>query len=124
MPYVAPKPQDIKARFPEFDSVPDARIALAIQDAGQWVDTSWLMASYAPALRYLTAHILLTEGALDGGASVGRGALVSDSLGDASQTYADPALSFKGSDVQLGSTAYGREFMRLRRANHPAVLVV
>lgn len=126
MPYTPPKPKDLKARFPELESIPDARIAFAIEEAQAWVDSSWREADYAPALRFLTAHVLVSEGALDGGDSAVNGRLTSDSLGDASRSWASRASEsgIKGLDADLASTSYGQRFLALRRANHPAVLVV
>jgi hypothetical protein len=124
--HVAPKPDEIKARFPEFASVADARIALALIDAGVWVDTSWTEASYGPAMRYLTAHILLTEGALNDGAAAVDGVLVSESLGDATRTWRSRAeqLGISGLDAELAGTTYGQRFLAIRRGIHGGPRVV
>lgn len=126
MPHTAPNPAEVKARYPELFDVPDARVALVIDEAGGQVDTSWTERDYKPAIMALTAHMLVSEGALDGGASAGRGALISDKLGDATQTYEARAARSQatGSDAELASTVYGQRFLALRRANRAGVRVV
>jgi hypothetical protein len=123
MPYIAPTPADIKIRFPELESIADARIAMAIEDAKRLVDQSWHEGDYGIALRYLTAHILVSEGALTG-SPAHTGAIVSESLGDASFSYASPTEGFEGGSAEFATTVYGKKFLKIRRDNHPAVAVI
>jgi hypothetical protein len=127
MPYVAPTPAQFKARFPEFEAVADATVAFAIEEAGLSVDDSWIEQDFSLAINYLTAHILAAGGALSGnaaGAAV-QGPVTSESLGDASVTYADKSkvVGVEGLAAELASTTYGQRYLRLQRRNHPAVAV-
>jgi hypothetical protein len=128
MPYTPPDAAAVKARFPEFADVADARITAVIEEAMRWVDESWLEADYAPAIRFLTAHMLATEGALvsPSAPTATSGPVTSDKIGDASTSWAARAgvAGRAGSDADLATTAYGERFLELRSANHPAVVVV
>lgn len=124
MPYTAPTAAEFKARFPEFASVADATVDAHIAEATRWVDESWIEEDYQPAVRFLAAHQMASEGQLvAGGPAVGavRGPLKSARLGDASESYGDRISGLSGTDAELATTAYGVAFLRLRRANHPAV---
>jgi hypothetical protein len=127
MPYVAPTPAQFKARFPEFEAVADAVIAFALEEAGISVDDSWIERDYVIAIYYLTAHILASSGKLSGdaaGAAV-QGPVTSESLGDASVSYADKSkvVGAEGLAAELASTTYGQRYLGLRRRNFPPVAV-
>ena len=128
MAYTAPDAAAIKARFPEFDDVLDARIDFVIEEAMRFVDETWFEADYAPALRFLTAHMLVQEGALaaSGGPSATVGPLTSQTLGDASESYGakSSVVDLKGLDAELALTAYGQRFLELRNSNVPGVKIV
>ena len=128
MAYTAPTPADIKTRFPEFASLDDARIQMFIDEAKRFVDESWSEEDYAVALRFLTAHTMTMEGVLNSGGSgpVGSGPLISESLGDASYSYAARAgqSGLSGSDADLASTPYGQRYLAIRRANIGGPIVV
>lgn len=112
----------LKQRFPEFATVDDGLIEIVMAEAGRWVDESWLEIDRDPALLHLTAHLLASQGAIGQGMSPVSGAPVSRKLGDATNTYANRAGALSPGD--LAGTAYGQHYMRLLRANHPAVAVV
>ena len=123
MTYTPPDAQTIKDRFPEFASLSDTRINFVIEEALRFVDDSWIEADYAPALRFLVAHMLSVEGALDGGQSALQGPLTSQKLGDSSETYAAKS-SIGGLDSELTATTYGQRFLALRNSNHPGIKIV
>jgi hypothetical protein len=127
MPYVAPTPAQFKARFPEFEAVADAIVAFAMEEAGLSVDDSWIERDYAIALNYLTAHILISSGRLSGDAAGAAtlGPVISESLGDASVSYADKSkvVGAEGLAAELASTTYGQRFLSLRRRNFPTAIV-
>ncbi len=129
--YVAPTPTELKARHTAFAAVADAIVLAAIVDANRHVDSSWLVSDYKSAIMLLAAHMMVTEGALnpDGAAvqAVVSGPIQSESLGDASVSYAASNVSsgMSAEESELMSTVYGRRFAALRRANlGPAVMVV
>jgi hypothetical protein len=125
VPHVVPTPKDIKARFPEFAGLADSTIAFAIEVAKRSVDVTWTAADHAIALAYLTAHILVTDGKMADNAAAASavGPLVSESLGDASWTFAQKAsvVGLSGMSAELATTSYGQRFLLLQRSNFPAV---
>lgn len=131
MAYTAPTASEFKGRFaPAFDAVADARIDAVVAEAMGWVGTNWREVDYKPALNYLTAHMLVKEGVLNSAdfspVGVSQGQVSSESLGDASVTYANTAAGagFEGSDAEWASTPYGMAYLRLRRANIGGPIVV
>ena len=121
MPYSVPTATDLKARFPIFATVADATVTACIADASRFVDTSWLEADYQPAIMFLAAHYLVTEGAT-GANPAAAGPITGERLGDASVNYAAPSASAQVSDY--ANTVYGKRFLALLRVNQPGVLVV
>lgn len=129
MAYTAPTAAEVKARYPEFANVSDPRVAAFIEEANRFVDDSWLEADYKIAIQALTAHMMAAEGLLnpDGGTPAGgtTGPVRSETLGDASITYADRSTAASGEfDADLDTTPYGVRFKKIRRGNFPAVMVV
>lgn len=122
MPYTTPTVDEFKARHPLFDDVADPYVEAVIEDASSFVDDSWFADDYKPAIMYLTAHMLLCEGAL-GGAVDTAGLIVSDKLGDASTTYAN-AIDPTKSVSDYGSTAFGRRYLELLRVNQRGPVTV
>lgn len=127
MSYVAPTTAELKARFPEFVDIDNAIVTANIVEANRWVDESWFENDYQPAIMFLAAHYMIAAGLLfdsdaGGGAS---GPIKSESLGDASISYADRFSGSSGSDeIELMTTSHGARFVAIRRANHPAILFV
>lgn len=62
MPYVAPTPADLKARFPKFVGVDEAIIATALVEAARLVDESWPEADFALGRMLYAAHVLTLDG--------------------------------------------------------------
>lgn len=125
MPHTVPTVASIKARFPEFDGIPDARIGAVIEEVGLQFDTGWPEAEYTIAYRYLVAHTLVAEGALNGGAgAIQSGPVVSESLGDASVTYAQPSGGFSLTASALLTTEYGKRYVLMRNQSFAGPLVL
>jgi hypothetical protein len=104
----------LKARCAEFTNTATATIELAIADAlAQLNFDAWSDDQADLAHIYLTAHILKlwSQWATAGSAAAGPLRMVKD--GDLAKTYAVADTDTMG-DAGLASTAYGREFMRIR----------
>lgn len=128
MAYVIPTASDFKTRFtPDFNAVDDARVTAAIAEAARFVDTSWLEPDYAIAIRYLTAHLLVTEGALRPATLVptgmASGPITSEKLGDASVSYGSSSGA-GSSDQDLMTTTYGQKFVAIRNANNRGPILI
>ena len=119
MSYDAPTASSIKARFPEFASLADARIEALIAEGASYVSESWIETDYTIAYNYVVAHLLLREGALDASGSVvsQSGPVQSESLGDASVTYAGVRSNGLGDDMMFSTTEYGRRYLSLKKKN-------
>lgn len=104
----------LKARCAEFTSTATATIELAIADAlAQLNLDAWSADQADLAHIYLSAHILKLWDSWATAGNAPAGALKSVRDGDLAKTY---AIADAGTlaDSSLSSTAYGREFMRLR----------
>src|SRR5688572_22186440 len=106
MAHVAPTPQEFVARYPVFSAVSALTIQAVITEANRQVGTNWTEGDYKPAIMALTAHMLTTEGHLDSNIIGKPGLITSESLGDASTSYATPGSSQSSSDYN--GTPYGR----------------
>lgn len=120
---------DIKTRFPEFASIPDARISFAIEEAESWIGTGFDGSGSKDrviGLRFLVAHALVMQG--DGTSAIGAtaGPVISESLGDASVTYLDQTGSASGGSAfsDLSRTFYGREYAKIARRNRGGPRIV
>jgi len=121
MSYVVPTLDDFVLRFPEFKETPAYQINAAMVEAMRKVDETWTEGDYAPAIMWLTAHILSSDtnaASTMGGVS---GEIASETLGRISVTYRQAA---NGGGVGFGSTSYGTRYLELLRLNHPPFLVV
>ena len=101
-------------RYPEFKEVDYEKIDLFLSDAEMEVSQSRWGKLYQRGVLALTAHLLrlslwTTEGG--GGASAG----------ELSVSYAVPTLTGTDADYQL--TAYGQEYLRLRKLVGIGVMV-
>jgi hypothetical protein len=124
MAHTPPTLNEFKTRFPQFADVSDPLLQMVLDEAMTQVDDSWLDQDYKNAIMYLMAHLLTTEGVLDGGETgTNPGPIASESFGPISRSYA-----IKGSTSQEGydfqSTEFGRRFYYLMRRNFPAIVVV
>lgn len=128
MSYDPPDAAAIRARFPEFTValVPDSVMAMVIEEAGRFLDATWIEADFNIAYKFLVAHYLAAAGVLNPMGLTGTsGPMSSYSLGDASINFADLFTKvFNITETDLDTTAYGRRFKAIRRSNHPGTLTI
>jgi len=98
-----------KARFKEFDCEESSRIQVFLDDALLYCDATKFGTRADQAQYYLAAHLMKLSDLAASGAS---GPLVSEKVGEVSKSYAQASSE---SDAQLGMTAYGSEYLRIRR---------
>ena len=104
----------IRTRCPEFVSTADATVELAIADALAELNTAhWSDDQADLAHIYLSAHILKLWALWETAGAAPTGALKSVRDGDLAKTFAVTDAGTQA-DAILSSTAYGREFMRIR----------
>lgn len=114
--YTLPTSTYIRTAFPGFASVDDSLISFWISRAARSVDTSWAEGDYTHAIALLAAH-LMTGSGLGAGAEIEgyRAAGVTKlKSGTLDVTFADGAGA---SASAYDSTAFGRQFYALLRAN-------
>jgi hypothetical protein len=134
-----PTAANLKARYPEFTPVADARITLFIEEAARSVDDSWIETDQSPAIISLACHQMSLEGepASSSGGSAGSGNakdgrfLKSRKVSDVSNEWAESeaskatgTLSATASQAEYRSTSYGANFLRLMKLNHSGMRVV
>lgn len=130
MAFTPPIAADLKARYPEFAAVADARITAVLDEIALEVDATWIEDHRRPAMLALAAHLLAMEGALSNNQSAGAsgpGAVIREKVGDVEVAYANPSASSQsatGSEARYGQTHYGRRFLEYRQRSFPTVAVV
>lgn len=129
MSYTPPTRAEFLTRFPIFDDpelYPVATIDFVLAEAIRTVDNTWMEADYAPAILYLTAHLLATDNSLDGEDVEfgGMAQVASESFGGMSISYANGASGSLSANEQYGSTEYGRRFLVLLRRNQTGPVVI
>lgn len=105
---------DFVERFPEFESVEEARIELFLDDAALELDTSRWGDRYDKGQALLAAHYLTLSLKAASGATSSAGAVSSKSIGDVSVSYAVASSLSKTEDF-YSSTIYGLEYLVLAR---------
>ena len=103
-------PATFKARFPEFNSVDDARIQIFIDDSVSVTNSK--CPNYDLMVSYLTAHLITLADKTDAGDSSTTKPVASESVGDVSVGYGGTAG--KPGDSYY-STAYGQRYLDLRK---------
>lgn len=105
--------EELVARYPEFEKVDEEKIDLFLLDATMEVSQARWGKLYQRGVLALAAHLLrLSLWTTQGGGGANRN-LAAESAGELSVTYATPTLTGTDADYQL--TAYGQEYLRLRR---------
>ena len=122
MSYTEPTIELLKARFPVFATVADDLLTLVLDEAIGAVGPEWLEKDRATAQLYYAAHILASQGAIDGGMSAVTGPVKRDRVGDAETEFAGVGGLYGGDG--FGTTAYGMAYLRLLRMNFPGIAVV
>lgn len=108
-------PTTFKARFPEFDTIADARIQVFIDDALLVTNEATWGTLYSLAVCYLSAHYLaLSEDSLNGDSgSIGN--VASQSVDGTSISFNNPSMG-SASMAYYNSTQYGQKFYSLIRS--------
>jgi hypothetical protein len=111
-----PTAADIKARYPELATIPDATVNVAIEDAVPWFSECRWGAFYAQGFAAFVAHMLTVDkaAAAGGGSSGAAGPVSQKSVGDVSVSYATPSDVTSG-DAYYMRTAYGQRYLQLRK---------
>lgn len=130
MAYTVPDYAAFIARFPIFTDTaqyPQPTVEALLVEASGQVDQDWIERDYAPAIMYLTAHMLALDnsGANDFVDIGGPTAIASESFSGMSMSYKTlaptPGSAFASSN--FGNTVYGRRYFDLLKKNKPAVVV-
>lgn len=103
-----------RTRFPEFDTVLDAVVNFAIQDAADNMDVSRWSTRYDTGQYFLSAHYVALSSAGSNGNSGSVGAVSQASTGPLSVTKNIP-MSKTAGDAMLSSTMYGQRYLQLKR---------
>lgn len=106
---------EFKARFPEFDSIADARVQIFLDDAALVMDSGIWGGIYNLGQAYLAAHYLsLAEKSSAGGSAATAGPVVSRSVDGVSVAYAGtPSAPSNSNAAYYNSTQYGQRYMVL-----------
>jgi hypothetical protein len=106
-----------RERIPEFVSVPDAFVEVALAEAiATQTATGWGNA-YSYAMIYLAAHSIALDPTYGSGVSVSGGPVTSKRAGDLAESYgAMQAANLSVGDQDLALTSYGRAYLRLRNS--------
>jgi len=111
---------EFKEFFPEFASQADSRVAAFLNAGRKRVSQKIFGDTYELAVFYLAAHMLsmAVNTEASGGSGTGaKGNITSEKVGDLSIGYSSTpiAVSGSGSSTQLMETAYGRQYVQLRK---------
>lgn len=117
---IVPTASSIKIKFPEFESVSNGTVEMAIEEASLSVSDSWLQKYATLGIMYLTAHYLMVTISR---ADSGTGAILkSESMDGMSKSY--DTTSTKPDHGDYTTTPYGSKYLELQGKNFPGVMVV
>ena len=116
-------PTDVKARFPALDSVDDARLQLLIDDTRPFFNLQSWGSLYPRGACLLVAHFWTMQQKADKGETAPVHAVTARKAGDVQLSYAAPSPS-ETQDAWLASTAYGQQYLTLRKQVGFGVFVV
>lgn len=117
-----PLTEDFLLRYPEFEKTDTFCIGLFLSDAQAEVSKVRWGKLYDRGLMALTAHLLKLSADAEISGGVANRNLASESAGELSVSYAAP-VSANASDDFYQLTAYGQEYLRLRRLVGVGVMV-
>ncbi len=121
-PTVIPNVSAFKAMFPEFASVDDTTVQIALDMASQFVDESW-GAQQGPATMWLAAHFMALSQS-GSGAATGVGRVVSsETIGRISVSYASGNTAAATTPGALGSTTFGLIFNNMLTAQGTGIAI-
>lgn len=116
-----PTINDFRERYPEFKEVDGFRIDLFLLDAQQEISQARWGRLFERGVLALAAHLLRLSLWTEKGKGEANYSVASESAGELSVSYAMPTLTGTDADYQL--TAYGQEYLRLRRLVGIGVMV-
>lgn len=107
-------PATFKIRFPEFDSVLDARIQLFIDDAELILNEVYWGEKFDLGTSYYVAHELTRGTKTEAGSSLSSGLVASKAVDGVSISYTNktPTADDEG---YYASTSYGQKYLALRK---------
>ncbi|NBI12499.1 DUF4054 domain-containing protein [[Haemophilus] felis] len=118
-----PLPQRFLARYPEFEETDSEKIGLFVEDAKAEISEKHWGRLYERGVMALAAHLL----ALNKQAQHSQGGAIrpvsAESAGELSASYA-MSIATSSLDEFYQTTAYGQEFLRLRKLVGVGVMVV
>lgn len=117
-----PLTEDFLLRYPEFEKTDARRIGLFLSDAQAEVGQVRWGKLYDRGVMALTAHLLKLKADAEFSGGVASRNLAGESAGELSVSYTAP-ISANGSDDFYQLTAYGQEYLRLRRLVGVGVMV-
>lgn len=117
-----PLTEDFLLRYPEFKKTDARRIGLFLSDAQAEVSQVRWGKLYDRGVMALTAHLLKLKADAEFSGGVASRNLAGESAGELSVSYTAP-ISANGSDDFYQLTAYGQEYLRLRRLVGVGVMV-
>ena len=106
-----PTPQEFILRFPEFETTPEARIQLFLDDASLIVTSRWGALQKLGTL-YLTAHYLAVSKITDTGSTSSPKSTASKSVEGVSISYASDAQEDARHSFYT-TTSYGKRYLEL-----------
>ncbi|VFR20220.1 hypothetical protein ANDO1_1708 [plant metagenome] len=111
-----PTPADLKTRYPEFSDVDDARVKALMDEAALEMSVRVWGRLYAVGLLALAAHKLKVSSRKRGGDGAGAlpGPMTSKKAGEIQVGYASAPMT-STDDAYFAGTAYGQQYLRLRR---------
>lgn len=108
--------------YPEFAEIDESRLGIFIENAQMEISQKAWGKLYERGLLALTAHLLrLNQLATESQGEANR-PLASESVGELSASYQGSTITGTNADYQL--TAYGQEYLRLRKLVGVGVMVV
>lgn len=117
-----PLTEDFLLRYHEFEKTDARRIGLFLSDAQAEVSQVRWGKLYDRGVMALTAHLLKLKADAEFSGGVASRNLAGESAGELSVSYTAP-ISANGSDDFYQLTAYGQEYLRLRRLVGVGVMV-
>lgn len=113
---------DLRAVAPEFESTTDAIVDRFLAMAARRMNAEAWGDLYADGCIYLAAH-LLTLRARQTSGTAGAGPITAQTTGDESVNYG-AVVGVLSNDASMATTAYGVEWLNMRRQLLPGAMVV
>jgi len=110
-----------QARYPEFDTVADARIEVYLADSQLEINESIWSDYYEKGVYALAAHMLHRSLMSESGNAGSSGEVSSKRIGDLQISYNTKSLD--STESYYNSTVYGQEYYRLMKLVAPLVTI-